>query len=98
MASQLRSASARFHGSRRCLIPDGRQVGKDALIEAGWPGLMVEEGNLSVQITHLRKPLGQQPDGQVWIMTLPRPPSQEWAPLTDIGAQALAAAGTTAPA
>jgi hypothetical protein len=72
MASQLRSASARFHCSRRCLIPDGRQVGKDTLIEAGWPGLMVEEGNLSVQITHLREALGQQPDGQEWIMTLPR--------------------------
>ncbi len=54
------------------LDADGRPVGKDALIDAGWPGLMVEEGNLSVQIAHLRKTLGQQPDGQEWIITLPR--------------------------
>jgi TolB-like protein/DNA-binding winged helix-turn-helix (wHTH) protein/Tfp pilus assembly protein PilF len=54
------------------LDADGRPVGKDALIDAGWPGLMVEEGNLSVQIAHLRKALGQQPDGQEWIVTLPR--------------------------
>jgi TolB-like protein/Tfp pilus assembly protein PilF len=54
------------------LDADGRPVGKEALIEAGWPGLMVEEGNLSVQIAHLRKALGQRPDGQEWIVTLPR--------------------------
>ncbi|MES2958697.1 MAG: winged helix-turn-helix domain-containing protein, partial [Pseudomonadota bacterium] len=33
-------------------------VGKDALIERVWPGLVVEESNLSVQIAALRKVLG----------------------------------------
>lgn len=70
------------------LEADGRPVGKDALIEAGWPGLMVEEGNLSVQIAHLRKALGQRPDGQEWIVTLPRLGYRLFrsqTPLADIG-------------
>jgi len=29
-------------------------VGKSALMEAGWPGTIVEEGNLTVQIAALR--------------------------------------------
>ena len=51
---------------------DGGAVGKDALIEAAWPGTIVEEGNLSVQIATLRKALGQRADGQDWIATVPR--------------------------
>ncbi|MCA1439963.1 winged helix-turn-helix domain-containing protein [Ensifer sp. IC4062] len=47
-------------------------VEKGALIDAGWPGLTVEESNLSVQIAHLRKALGQREDGQDWIVTVPR--------------------------
>lgn len=48
-----------------------RPVGKDALLEAGWPGLVVEESNLSVQIAALRKVLGEA-GGAAWIETLPR--------------------------
>ena len=51
---------------------DGAAVERDALIEAGWPGLAVEEGNLSVQIATLRKAMGPRPDGQDWIATVPR--------------------------
>jgi TolB-like protein len=47
-------------------------VGKAALIEAAWPGTIVEEGNLTVQIAALRKALGSRPDGGEWIVTLPR--------------------------
>src|SRR5688572_4284642 len=54
------------------LEADGAVVGKDALIEAGWPGLTIEEGNLSVQIANLRKAMGPRPDGQDWIVTVPR--------------------------
>lgn len=39
---------------------------------AGWPGLAVEEGNLTVQIAGLRKLLGTGPQGQDWIVTVPR--------------------------
>jgi TolB-like protein len=51
---------------------EGAVVDKDRLIEAGWPGLTVEEGNLSVQIANLRKAMGPRPDGQDWIATVPR--------------------------
>lgn len=37
-----------------------RVVSRSELIELAWPGLVVEENNLSVQITTLRKLLGQQ--------------------------------------
>jgi DNA-binding winged helix-turn-helix (wHTH) protein len=50
----------------------GAPVSKDKLIEAGWPGLVVEESNLPVQIAALRKVLGQEPGGEGWIETLPR--------------------------
>lgn len=45
-------------------------VEKDALIRAAWPNLIVEDGNLTVQITGLRKALGSKPDGTDWIVTV----------------------------
>ncbi len=50
----------------------GSAVSKADLMEAGWPGLAVEEGNLTVQIAALRKALGTGPQGQEWIVTVPR--------------------------
>ena len=41
-------------------------------MEAAWPGLAVEESNLSVQIASLRKLLGETPEGAEWIATAPR--------------------------
>jgi TolB-like protein len=46
-------------------------VGKVALIETAWPGLNVEESNLTVQIAALRRALEQDGGGR-WIETLPR--------------------------
>ena len=37
----------------------GAPVSKDALTEAAWPGLAVEESNLTVQISALRRALGE---------------------------------------
>ncbi len=54
------------------LAADGEVVSKGALMEAGWPGSVVEEGNLTVQIAGLRKALGVRSDGQEWIVTVPR--------------------------
>lgn len=51
---------------------DGAAVTKDALMARAWPGLFVEEANLSVQIAGLRKTLGKAADGQEWIATVPR--------------------------
>ncbi len=56
----------------RALAEVDGPVGKAALLEAGWPGLAVEEGNLTVQVAALRKALGTREDGQEWIVTVPR--------------------------
>ena len=50
----------------------GAPVSKDALMEAAWPGLAVEDSNLTVQIAALRRALGEAPGGEGWIATLPR--------------------------
>src|SRR5215469_7486347 len=57
---------------RTLLERPGTPVSKDALIAAAWPGLAVEDSNLSVQIAALRKVLGEEPGGEKWIETLPR--------------------------
>lgn len=41
-------------------------------MDAAWPGAVVEEANLSVQIAALRKTLGAAPGGEDWIGTVPR--------------------------
>jgi TolB-like protein len=50
----------------------GGIVTKSELIDAAWPGLVVEESNLSVQIAALRKALGPAPDGGDCIATVAR--------------------------
>ena len=50
----------------------GAPVTKDALMEAAWPGLAVEDSNLTVQLAALRRTLGEVPGGENWIVTLPR--------------------------
>lgn len=49
----------------------GQPVGREALITAAWPGLAVEESNLTVQIAALRKVLDGGGEAG-WIETLPR--------------------------
>ncbi|MBB3356005.1 DNA-binding winged helix-turn-helix (wHTH) protein [Rhizobium sp. BK049] len=54
------------------LSAKGGVVSKPELMDAVWPGLAVEESNLSVQIAALRKLLGPTLDGSEWIVTVPR--------------------------
>ena len=54
------------------LEADGQPVAKARLFELVWPGTIVEEVNLSVQIAALRKALGRDADGREWITTVPR--------------------------
>ena len=49
---------------------EGAPVNKDVLMERAWPGTVVEESNLSVQISALRRLLGDGPDSL--IVTVPR--------------------------
>jgi TolB-like protein len=51
---------------------EGEVVARSKLLEVGWPGMVVEEANLTVQIAALRKALGTRSDGQEWIATMPR--------------------------
>jgi TolB-like protein/tetratricopeptide (TPR) repeat protein len=50
----------------------GAPVSKEALIEAAWPGLVIEDSNLTVQIAALRRVLEDLAGGAGWIETLPR--------------------------
>ena len=57
----------------KCLVDAGGEtVAKEALMNAAWPGVAVEEGNLTVQIAGMRKLLGQDGEGRDWIVTVPR--------------------------
>src|SRR5262249_36895290 len=44
---------------------------KARLLEAAWPGLVVEESNLAVQVSSLRRAFAQVQGGERWIETLP---------------------------
>ncbi len=50
----------------------GEPVSKADLMRSAWPGLVVEDSNLSVQVTALRKLLGTVAEGPEWIVTVPR--------------------------
>jgi len=54
------------------LMARGNVVSKQELLDAVWPGVVVEESNLAVQIAALRKALGEQQSGENWIITVPR--------------------------
>jgi len=45
-------------------LSNGRLLGKDELMSLAWPGLVVEENNLHVQIGAVRRALGALPAEQ----------------------------------
>src|ERR1700716_2182249 len=47
-------------------------VPKSSIIDAAWPGLVVEESNLAVQISAIRRVLARTPGGERWVETLAR--------------------------
>jgi adenylate cyclase len=49
----------------------GEVVSKDELMSRLWPGRIVEEGNLHVHISGLRKALGGHGEGHSYIVTVP---------------------------
>jgi TolB-like protein/Flp pilus assembly protein TadD len=48
----------------------GETVSRDALMERVWPGTIIEEGSLTVQVSALRRQLGEGADAM--IVTVPR--------------------------
>jgi predicted ATPase/DNA-binding winged helix-turn-helix (wHTH) protein len=47
-------------------------VSKAAIIDVAWPGVVVEDSNLAVQILAIRRALARVPGGEHWIETLSR--------------------------
>ena len=50
----------------------GEILSKDEILETVWPDTVVEESNLFAYFSHLRKALGDRPDGGAYIETLKR--------------------------
>lgn len=51
---------------------NGHVLSKDELIQSLWPDAIVEENNLTQQISQLRRVLGETLDGQRYIETVPK--------------------------
>ncbi len=69
-------------------------VGKDSIIDTAWPGVVVEESNLAVQISAIRRVLARAPGGELWIETLARRGYRFVGPVTELSdPRALAEAG-----
>jgi TolB-like protein/Tfp pilus assembly protein PilF len=72
----LRNGSPIAIGHRGCVLLStlldarGEVVSKTVLMERTWPGVVVEEANLAVQIGALRKAMGTE--GETLIITVPR--------------------------
>ena len=55
------------------LVQNGsRLTTKEELMRKVWPNSFVEEANLTVNISALRKQLGETPGGQQYIETVPK--------------------------
>jgi DNA-binding winged helix-turn-helix (wHTH) protein len=74
-------------------LAKGNVVSKDQLLDAVWPGLAVEENNIQVHISALRKELDKRTHGESFIVTVPgrgyrlvgleRPPETDQSGLRD---------------
>ncbi len=63
----------------------GEVVEKDTLLAAVWPGVVVEDNNLSQAVSALRKALGDDPEAPRFIQTVPRLGFRFVAPVTEVG-------------
>ena len=59
-------------------------VAKGSIIDAAWAGVVVEESNLAVQISAIRRVLATAPGGEGWIETLSRRGYRFVGPVTEI--------------
>lgn len=65
----------------------GHVVSKEELMQEVWPDTFVEEGNLNVNISTLRKVLGELANGQAFIETVPRRGYRFVAPIEVVSAE-----------
>jgi DNA-binding winged helix-turn-helix (wHTH) protein/TolB-like protein len=74
------------------LVQNGSQLTtKEELMRRVWPDSFVEDANLTVNISALRKQLGEAPDGQQYIETVPRRGYRFTVPVTELAENSLAA-------
>src|SRR5262245_7785248 len=66
---------------------NGAILDKEELLSAVWPDTIVEENNLSVNISALRKALGEGPNEHTYIETLPRRGYRFVAPVRELNDQ-----------
>jgi len=69
-------ALVRLHGRALDILcalaaAKGEVVGKDELMNRLWPGRIVEEGNIHVHVSALRKALDDQGEGHSYVVTVP---------------------------
>jgi Tol biopolymer transport system component/DNA-binding winged helix-turn-helix (wHTH) protein len=67
----------------------GQVMNRESLIKALWPNTVVEEANLNVHISALRKALAESPGEQHFIETLPRLGYRFIAPVTEVDGTAV---------
>ena len=75
----------------------GAPVSKDALFEAAWPGLAIEDSNLTVQVAALRRVFDEAGGGANWIETMPRRGYRYVGPAVATGRSPAAPPPTTSP-
>ena len=68
----------------------GEYVDKSAIMDAAWPGLVVDENNLAVQISAIRRAFALVPGGDGWIETLTRRGYRFVGPVKKIAARSVA--------
>ncbi|MBZ5552789.1 MAG: winged helix-turn-helix domain-containing protein [Acidobacteriia bacterium] len=67
------------------LVQNGnRLTTKEELMSKVWPDSFVEEANLTINISALRKVLGETPDGQHYIETVPKKGYRFVVPITEV--------------
>jgi predicted ATPase len=59
-------------------------VPKASIMDTAWPGVVVEESNLAVQISAIRRVLAQVPGGDHWVETLARRGYRFVGPVTEL--------------
>ncbi len=75
----------------------GQLLTRDELMQQIWPDSFVEEINLTVNISLLRKSLGEQPDGRQYIATIPKRGYRFDAAVIESAGQPVEAAAPAAP-
>jgi adenylate cyclase len=89
-------------GSRAVAVLDilvvrhGNLVSKEEIMQTAWPGTVVEENNLTVQISALRRVLDQGRSEGSYIQTVPRRGYRFTAPVTRVAAEMQSDAGSGA--